>query len=144
METRCPSCGSAFSLDVAINTEAGSELMNLIANMPTSLSRPLFAYLGLFRPATRKLTWDRALKLATEVLALSTPEHLAIALSETVESLREKQQYPGWKPMRNHNYLKRVLESVEMSAVVPVAINQPAVPKGKLSKQAQAINALDT
>lgn len=143
METRCPSCGSTFSLDVAINAEAGSELLSIMANTSTALTRPLMAYLGLFRPATRKLTWDRALKLAQEVLALSTPEHLAVALGDTVESLREKQQHPGWKPMRNHNYLKRVLESVEMSTVVPVTANQPGLPKGRPSRHAQAIDALD-
>ena len=143
METRCPSCGSTFSLDIALNNEAGSELLSLISTMPNELARPLLNYLSLFRSRTRKLPWGRAVKLAKEVLELSTPEHLAMALNDTVESLREKQQSPGWKPMRNHNYLKRVLESVEFSVVVPAAVDQIKPWPGKPSKHAQAISALD-
>lgn len=145
METRCPCCGATYALEAAINDEAGTELLTIVAKHSAHLTRPLVAYLGLFRPVNRKLSWSRALKLANEVLSMSTEQHLAVALSETVEALREKQLQGGWKPMRNHNYLKRVLESVENCTVVSMADNSVSgSPRPqKLSKHAAAIQALD-
>lgn len=113
---RCPVCHSQISLEAVCQDEAGRELLGLLANLPGEASRALVQYLGLFRPEKRDLANDRALRLAREVLALS-PDcvRLSAAMAETVEAIRAK---AGAVPMKNHNYLRRVLEG--MPAAMPV------------------------
>lgn len=106
---RCPTCHSHISIEAIAQDESAKELLLLLASMDGDLSRPLAAYLGLFRPEKRDLTFDRALKLAREVCGLAEDrQRLAIALASTVDSIRSK----GGGPVKNHNYLKRVLEGI--------------------------------
>ena len=112
---RCPVCHAHISLEAVCQDEAGRELLGLLATLPGETGRALVQYLGLFRPEKRDLANDRALRLAREALALSAdPARLARAMSETVEALRAK----GGGPLRNHNYLRRVLEGLPDDVVV--------------------------
>ena len=107
---RCPVCHSQISLEAVCQDEAGRELLGLLANLPGETSRALVQYLGLFRPEKRDLSNDRALRLAREVLALCADSlRLSAAMAETVEAIRAKS---GAVPMKNHNYLRRVLEGM--------------------------------
>ena len=107
---RCPVCHSQISLEAVCQDEAGRELLGLLANLPGETSRALVQYLGLFRPEKRDLSNDRALRLAREALALCADSlRLSAAMSETVEAIRAKS---GAVPMKNHNYLRRVLEGM--------------------------------
>lgn len=145
MRIKCPSCFAEFDLLSALDSEAGRSLMGLLAKLDPSLSRPLVAYLSLFRSASRALSWDRALKLAEEVLALDADKvQLSTALAKAVEILRDKQAAGGWKPMSNHNYLKRVLEGVSAQAetVVITPLKQESKPVYK-SKTAAALMSLE-
>lgn len=142
---RCPVCHSHIALEAVVQDESARELLGLLAGMSVELGRALVAYLGLFRSAKRDLANDRALRLAREVRALTTDEaRLATALAETVEALRGK----GGPPLKNHNYLKRVLESVAvmpLAGTVPTALTTPTAhtPAQRLtSKTAQAMKAL--
>jgi hypothetical protein len=125
---RCPVCHIQISLEAVCQDEAGRELLGILANLPGEASRALVQYLGLFRPEKRDLSNDRALRLAREVLALCADSlRLSAAMSETVEAIRAKS---GAVPMKNHNYLKRVLEG--MPAAMPVQaggqlVDAPAV-----------------
>ena len=113
---RCPVCHSQISLEAVCQDEAGRELLGLLASLPGDTSRALVQYLGLFRPEKRDLSNDRALRLAREALALCADSlRLSAAMSETVEAIRAKS---GAVPMKNHNYLRRVLEG--MPAAMPV------------------------
>ena len=122
-------------------------MMALLGRLATStLPRELVAYLGLFRPRTQALRWSRALALAEEVEQMAA-EHgelvVAQALRETVDAMRPRMG-PGWKPLSNHNYLKRVLETVASrneTASMPAqtAIQAPVKPR---SKTAQALDML--
>ena len=111
---RCPICHSRINLEALIQDEAGRELLALLIDLDTLIGAALVSYLGLFRSPSRDLANDRALRLARETLSLGDPTRLSIALAETVEALRNKQPH---KPLTNHNYLKRVLESVEARAI---------------------------
>lgn len=114
--SRCPICHSRISLEALVQDEAGRELMALVARLDTQTGAALVSYLGLFRSASRDLANERALKLARETLALTQDTaRLAIAMSETVEALRSKQPR---QPLKNHNYLQKVLESVQARPVV--------------------------
>lgn len=145
MQTTCPCCGARFPLEAALNDAAGREMMTLVATLPTELSRAALTYLSLFRSSSRALAWQRALKLIREVIGLSTPAHLVVALNSTLDSLRPRQGEPGWKPLKNHNYLKQVLASVEAQTIAPITTpTTPPVTPARLSKHAQAIAALDS
>lgn len=122
MRLRCPVCHAEAALEAWAEDEAARELMALLSALDATLGRPLVAYLGLFRSASRALAWERALRLAREVLALDADaQRLAAALSQTVEQLRIKRDAGDGRALSNHNYLKRVLEGVPPSCAVEVA-----------------------
>lgn len=120
---RCPVCHSHIQLEAVVQDEAMSKLAGMLASMDGELSRPLVTYLGLFRPPKRDLANDRALKLCQEVIELTDDQNrLAAALVQTVEMIRSK----GGGPLKNHNYLKRVLENIDISQAMPVATKRQA------------------
>lgn len=121
--TRCPVCHSRIGLEQCTQDEAGRELLAILAKQDTLTGSALVAYLGLFRSPNRDLSNDRALKLANEVLALADTYRLTSCLAHTVESLRAKRQEQhaqgmSIKPLSNHNYLKKVLESTPETQAV--------------------------
>ncbi len=125
MRLRCPVCHAEAALEAWAEDEAAREMMALLAGLEAPLGRALAAYLGLFRSRSRALSWERAVRLAREVLALGVDEAvLAQALSDTVEAMRVKREAGDIRPLENHNYLKRVAESV---AARGVAIGAAAV-----------------
>lgn len=145
MILHCPLCHGQFSIEALIQDQAGRDLLMLIARAG-HMGPALLSYLTLFRSQKRALAFDRALRLAREVMEIpAAPEHLAAAMAETVEALRGR----GGKPLKNHNYLKRVLESQPPGAVpaaTPAAI-PPAGPAPEtapaISKTARAIGRLE-
>lgn len=135
----CPLCHGAFSIEALCQDQAGRDLLCLVAKVGP-VAPALLAYLSLFRSEKRALAYDRALRLATEVLELpSGPGRLTAALTETVEALRSKREQGQAKPLKNHNYLKRVLESLpeSMPAAAPVCTHEAPA-----SKTARAIGRL--
>ncbi len=129
---RCPVCHSHIQLEAIVQDEAASKLLGILIGMDAELSRPLVAYLGLFRPPKRDLANDRALKLCQEVIGLTSDnQRLAAALAQTVEQIRSK----GGGPLKNHNYLKRVLENIDTAQTMPVANPRQA----GMSKTEQAL-----
>jgi len=147
MQLTCPRCSERFSLESAVEDESGRALMALLGRRG-GLARELVAYLGLFRPRAQALRWSRALALAEDVEQLAAGHGEAVvarALRETVDALRPKMG-PGWKPLTNHNYLKRVLESViARPNTALTAVQQDgntAAPASPKSKTAQALDLL--
>ena len=133
--TRCPICRNHISLEAIVQDEAGRELLKLLVKLDTQTGAALVSYLGLFRPPTRDLANERALRLAKETLDLPTRADeqaamtcLAIALSETVEALRSKEPQ---QPLKNHNYLKKVLESIQARPVVVRTETAAIAPRSK-------------
>jgi len=144
MLLHCPCCHAQYAAEAAFEAGESREALRVLITAGP-LAQPLAAYLGLFRPATRALGWGRAHRLADEVLALTGDRQaLAQALVETVEALRNKGLD---KPLANHNYLRRVLESVAArGALVPVgAATMPNQQRQRpQSKAGQAISDLET
>jgi hypothetical protein len=122
MNLYCPCCHARFPLDAALEDGAARELLGILSSRPMRLSRPLASYLGLFRSASRALAWERALRLAWEALELERDcDLLGLALSETVEAIYAKREREPARPLTNHNYLKRVLESLQGRRPAPTA-----------------------
>jgi hypothetical protein len=109
--TRCPVCHSRISLEAIIQDDASRNLLVLVAKLDKTAGAVLVSYLSLFRSKSRDLANDRALRIAEEVLELASIDILIPALVQVVEQMRVKQQVGGFKPLSNHNYLKRVLET---------------------------------
>lgn len=142
--TRCPVCHSRINLEACVQDEAGRELLAKLAKLDTSTATALVSYIGLFRSANRDLANDRALRLVNEVAQLESWQFLTPALAETVESIRDKQTRGEAKPLTNHNYLKRVLESVIARGIVHVErVEQSSQPLVKASKSLQGLAALE-
>ena len=142
MKLTCPCCHTIFHLEAALEEAAGREFAAFLAGLG-ELARPLVAYLGLFRPASRALAYERMLRLAREALEL-TPDagRLAAALSETVEALRQKRDEGDVRPLKNHNYLKRVLESGKGTGPVTASEGLSLSSRAR-SRRAQGITALE-
>jgi hypothetical protein len=122
MNITCPCCHARFPLQAALEDGAARELLGILSSRPMHLSRPLASYLGLFRSASRALAWERALRLADEALALEPDgDLLGLALSETVEAIYAKREREPARPLTNHNYLKRVLETHRARRPAPKA-----------------------
>jgi len=142
---RCPLCHARINLDALCQDEAGRELLGLLAGLDTLAGNALVGYLGLFRPATRDLSNDRALRLAREALSLGETNAVATAMAETVQAMRAKQDEGEFRPLTNHRYLHRVLESVSSRpAALPITGSQQALnaTKKPASKSAQALDML--
>lgn len=143
---RCPSCHSRISLEHVVQDQCASELLGALIDLPAGMGRSLVLYLGLFRSSKRDLSNDRALKLTSEVLALSSDKpRLATAMIDTVQSMRVKQEEGSFKPLTNHNYLKRVLETVTTLPMLNTGLNGHQLPIKKTigtSKAAQTIDFL--
>ncbi|WP_420598603.1 hypothetical protein [Neptuniibacter sp.] len=107
--TRCPNCHSRISLEAIIQDDASRDLLVLIAKLDKTPAAVLVSYLSLFRSKSRDLANDRALRLASEVLEMAPIESLVPVLAQVVEQMRTKQQAGNFKPLNNHNYLKKVL-----------------------------------
>lgn len=121
MRLRCPVCHAEAALEAWAEDEAAREMMALLSGLEATLGRALVAYLGLFRSGSRALSWERALRLAREVLALEAePLRLAAALSQTVEQLRAKRDGGDIRPLSGHGYLKKVLAGTPAVAAVEV------------------------
>ncbi|MRR33175.1 hypothetical protein EG829_00545 [bacterium] len=141
----CPLCHGAFSIEALTQDQAGRDLLVLVAKAGP-LAPALLAYLSLFRSEKRALAFDRAHRLAQEVLELSSDNMvLATALSETVEALRAKREQGQAKPLKNHNYLKRVMESTPAMGTGPLTTSEGLSPSpAPASKTARAIGRLQS
>lgn len=150
MQLNCPVCHATFPIESALQHEAGREVMAMLAGMQPDLSLPLMHYIGYFRPAKQQLGWGRALRLMREVVGLLPvpADTLVLGLVEAAHGLDEKRAQPGWKPLGNHNYLKRCLESAQArqeAGVVVQAALATAAPAARQprSQAGQALVALE-
>jgi len=140
MNLHCPCCHAQFSIELLTQDAAARELLGMRAAMPPHL----LSYLTLFRSEKRALAFDRALKLAKEALQLSSDlAQLDAAMAETVESMKAKRDQGQAKPLKNHNYLKRVLESTPATGVSSSLTTQRSA-SSSTSKRAQSFDALET
>lgn len=117
---RCPVCHCRVSLEAVVQDEASRELTAEVARLPDMVAKPMLSYLGLFRPKKQDLSNTRAVKLLNQVLEMYRADHvLASALVETVGKIRAKRvDNNDSPPLTNHNYLKKVYESMATKLAV--------------------------
>ena len=145
MKVTCPSCNNSFPIETLTEDDFARRLFGIIGRTEEMVAGHLIAYLGLFKPPSQSLRWSRAFKLAQDALELCMqvpPGVAAAALTKTVEGLRDKRNQPGWKPLSNHNYLKRIIESEPYSSVSVQVAEQTQAPKSESMKALLALEEL--
>lgn len=117
---KCPICHSDIHFEGLIEDESGRELLNTVINMGSGCGAAVVPYLGLFKPEKSSLSNSRALKLLKSLLEIYQPSNvLERALLDTVEQVRRNRRESGRiEPLANHNYLKKVYESVKVQFAV--------------------------
>jgi len=146
MKITCTSCHTIMHLEAAMEEAAGREFAAYVCGLG-EVARPLVAYLGLFRPATRALAYERMIRLAREVVELSVDSYqLAAALSETVEALRQKRDEGDVRPLKNHRYLAKVLGNTSPALTGSPSLSRrgPGGGEEPSSKTARAIGRLQS
>ena len=144
MLIHCPACGTDFPLVAALQDDAARELVGLLASEP-ALFAATINYLSLFKPAKSRLSWTRALDLTKSALELEPNRaQLAAAMIKTAEAIRAK----SGKQLKNHNYLKQVLEAPPGASLGAQASRLPckqscAAPASTQSKTATAVQSLN-
>lgn len=122
MIVRCQACGARQSLDALINSQDAAAAVMAALKIPPPVGRNLIAYLALFRPKTRDLSWDRAAAILADLAGRIEAAHIAFdgrdwpaPLESWVYALDEIQrrhaQSPLELPLKNHNYLYRIISS---------------------------------
>jgi len=147
MRLRCPVCHAEAALEAWAEDDAAREMMAILSGLEATLGRALVAYLGLWRSPSRALSWERALRLAREVLALEADAlRLAEALSQTVEQLRLKREAGDVRPLSSHGYLRRVLGGLPQrgaaAQVLEVAPRSLPAAARRLTAAEQAVVAI--
>lgn len=118
MKTKCPSCGAVTSLDVLLAHDGARDALLAALKMPAPLGTLVVKYLGLFRPATRELTFDRVASLLNELLPMiqagqierngrtwPAPMPYWIDAMEDMLGKRDRLQLP----MKSHGYLLEII-----------------------------------
>ena len=111
MEIKCPCCKAKLTLEHIVLDQVRSDLFGIIFSQPKPLQTAIVSYLALFRVEI-EIKHDKALRLVKEIfnLTYSSLDNLTAALEITIDSLRAS---PTFHPLTNHEYLTKVLVSVE-------------------------------
>lgn len=121
MKLTCPSCAAIFPIDAALTDEQARQAVAAALKLPAPLGDRILRYLGLFRPATRALSWDRATNLLTELLVpiqagqvtrdgttRPAPLELWTAALDAVLESRDRLRLP----LKSHGYLFEVASAM--------------------------------
>lgn len=120
MRITCPACFAQYSLDAALQGDAGREALMRAMHLPAPLARLWAQYLAMFRSPNRALAMDRAEKLMAELVpmlddqvvrrnGLTRPAPLAVwqAALEQLVDLRNTDKLR--LPLKTHGYLLEIV-----------------------------------
>ncbi|EWH09828.1 hypothetical protein DS2_10272 [Catenovulum agarivorans DS-2] len=109
---RCPVCHTHIDLLSLVEDQAGRDLLIEVAKLEGWAAPSLLSYLSLFKPAKSDLNNARALKLLQEVLMMHPHRKLlSESCDATVQQIRAKRVEGSAKPLKDHAYLKSVIET---------------------------------
>lgn len=122
MRLICPSCGACASADVWQQDATIRQCIQMVAEMPSYVSRHVLAYLGCFRPvgSAQGLKWPKAHRLLSELKAMVEQSHIswdkkparpndARFWAQAIEAILERANQGRLKlPLDNHNYLRAI------------------------------------
>lgn len=144
MKAQCPTCNTALELEALVEDASARAVFALIGQQPALVQSQLIPYLQLFKPRLQGLRWSRAQFLIQTQLDETLdagPERLATALAETISKFSELRRQDNWRPLNSHNYLRRVIESVDVKPALTF-VNKCNTPHKPVSKTSQVISFL--
>lgn len=119
MIVSCPACGARHSLDALLAANCASEAMRALSGI-TPLGRKMVAYLALFRPEKRSLTWERVNTLVEQIApaivtgraehagrSYAAPEDVWCAAIDAVVAARDAGTLRT--PLKSHGYLLSII-----------------------------------
>jgi hypothetical protein len=153
MRTRCPACGATLSLDALIAHEGAREALAALVALGGPLAQAVIRYLGLFRPDSRELTFDRLARLLGELLPdlraqriernrqvfEAPPEAWLWAIEQTL-SARDEGRLKT--PLKSHGWLYEVLSGWRGAGAGTSVVNAAAPRPVAGSRTAAALAAL--
>lgn len=118
MKLTCTACGATGSAEQFTADADARTALALALKLPPGVGGVALRYIGLFRPAKRGLTWDRACKLLSELVAMieaghvhrrgkalpATPALFAAAMQQMLDQ-RERLDLP----LTTHGYLVAIV-----------------------------------
>lgn len=118
MQLTCPCCSARFPVEAALADDAARATVAAALALPAPLADLTLRYLALFRPVKRALSWDRAARLLTELVACvraaqvvrngiaqAAPLELWRAALEQAVEARDRLTLP----LKSHGYLFEVV-----------------------------------
>ena len=134
MKTKCPCCGAINSLDALVANEKAREAIALALQFNGELGKVLIGYLGLFRPASSSLSFDRVATLLGQLLpsiqaaeiqrdrhTFPAPTEAWIYAINTMVANRENLKLP----MTSHGYLFEIISSWKPELSPSSAVKNP-------------------
>lgn len=153
MKTRCPACGSQYSLDALIDHDAARRVFVQILKIDNALAIALIKYLSLHRPEQRELTFARTETLLNQLL----PDIKA----QRIERARQVFDAPpaAWvwaiqqaldardngrlkTPLKNHGYLYEIISKWQPPRAVIESAETPRQQKA-MSQTLSGVSALE-
>lgn len=117
MKLICPSCGAVHSIEAWQNDAVARQCLKLAGEMQHAISSRCFAYLALFRPGQKSLTWKKVLRLLSELQDLTAASHIQwdrnVARPNSVQAwavaMEKIVEFPPKRlPLKTHGYLKSI------------------------------------
>lgn len=120
MRLTCPACHAEQSLDAALGREADARAVAALVERSVPLGAALVRYIGLFRPAKRRLGMDRMVALVMELLpdiergaiarkGRDWPVTAALWMAAFDQVLAARDKGTLTLPLSSHGYLYEVL-----------------------------------
>lgn len=141
----CPCCNAMVSLDAMVHDDDARALLALLAEWPAVVGRAYVRYLGLFRHASRAVSWGKLRRLTTELASQIREEKVVrdgrslpaphVLWAEAMDELVERRGRPGFRlPLSGHGYLLEVV----MAKAEPLAEAEArAVEQARIKQEEQ-------
>lgn len=141
----CPCCHAMVSLDAMVSDDEARALLAILAAWPAVVGRSYVRYLGLFRHASRAVSWGKLHRLTTELATQIREERVVrdgrtfpaphAIWAEAMEELVERRGRPGFRlPLSGHGYLLEVV----MAKAEPLAeAEAKAVEQARIKQEEQ-------
>lgn len=141
----CPCCHAMVSLDAMVSDDDARALLAMLAEWPGVVGRAYVRYLGLFRHASRSVSWGKLRRLTAELAVQIREEKVArdgrtfpaphAIWAEAMEDMVERRGRPGFRlPLTTHGYL---LEIVVAKAEPLAEAEAKAVEQARMKQEEQ-------
>lgn len=118
MRLTCPACAATGSIEFFLMDASARSAVMAAFKLPAPLAKQVMAYISLFRPPKRSLTWDRVEKLLNELMEPINSAQLTrngLTVSAPVDYWKEALGQMLMKrdkltlPLKTHGYLFEII-----------------------------------